>query len=100
MLHASWVPLDEAVELATSGRLRDAKSIVGLVWAASRLASDQSSKSPPPQTVIQFTPAAGAISLPFNRTPARVAERHGAIENGNERQTCKIVRQEARWGAA
>jgi ADP-ribose pyrophosphatase len=40
VLHVSWVPTDEAVELATSGRLRDAKSIVGLVWAASRLASD------------------------------------------------------------
>jgi 8-oxo-dGTP pyrophosphatase MutT (NUDIX family) len=34
---ARWVPLDEALRLATSGQLQDAKSIVGLVWAQALL---------------------------------------------------------------
>ena len=35
-----WLPLEEAVELAVDGRLRDGKSIVGLLWAAHRLRTE------------------------------------------------------------
>lgn len=38
VFEASWVPLPEAVALATSGRLQDAKTIIGLAWAQARLA--------------------------------------------------------------
>ena len=38
VFEARWVPLDEAVGLATGGRLRDAKSLIGLLWARERLA--------------------------------------------------------------
>jgi 8-oxo-dGTP pyrophosphatase MutT (NUDIX family) len=37
VFEASWIPLDEAVELATKGQLRDAKSLIGLLWAWERL---------------------------------------------------------------
>ncbi len=37
VFEASWIPLDEAVDLAASGQLRDAKSVIGLVWARERL---------------------------------------------------------------
>jgi ADP-ribose pyrophosphatase len=32
-----WVPLEEAVDLAARGQLRDAKSLIGLFWARERL---------------------------------------------------------------
>jgi ADP-ribose pyrophosphatase len=35
---ASWIPLSEAVGLATAARLQDAKTIIGLAWAQARLA--------------------------------------------------------------
>jgi 8-oxo-dGTP pyrophosphatase MutT (NUDIX family) len=35
----SWVPLDEAVAMAASGELRDAKTVIGLLWARERLAA-------------------------------------------------------------
>jgi ADP-ribose pyrophosphatase len=35
---ASWLPLSEAVGLATAARLQDAKTIIGLAWAQARLA--------------------------------------------------------------
>ena len=37
VFEARWVPLDEAVELAASGRLQDAKSLIGLLWARAKL---------------------------------------------------------------
>jgi len=37
VFEASWVPLDEAVALAATGRLQDAKTLVGLLWARERL---------------------------------------------------------------
>jgi len=37
VFEASWVPLAEAVALATSGRLQDAKTIIGLAWARASL---------------------------------------------------------------
>lgn len=36
-----WVPLAEALSQATDGRLQDAKSIIGLVWAQARLQADK-----------------------------------------------------------
>ena len=37
-----WVPLsDEAVSLASDGRLQDAKTIIGLVWATTRLQAEK-----------------------------------------------------------
>jgi ADP-ribose pyrophosphatase len=35
----SWVPLDEAVAMAARGELRDAKTVIGLLWARERLAA-------------------------------------------------------------
>lgn len=37
VFEARWVPLEEAVQLAAGGVLRDAKSLIGLLWAAERL---------------------------------------------------------------
>ena len=37
VFEASWIPLDEAVALAATGRLQDAKTLVGLLWARERL---------------------------------------------------------------
>jgi ADP-ribose pyrophosphatase len=37
---ASWVPLAEAVGLAATARLQDAKTLVGLAWAHARLADE------------------------------------------------------------
>jgi 8-oxo-dGTP pyrophosphatase MutT (NUDIX family) len=37
VFEASWVPLEEAVDLAARGQLRDAKSLIGLLWARERL---------------------------------------------------------------
>ena len=37
VFEARWVPLDEAVGLAASGRLQDAKSVIGLLWAREKL---------------------------------------------------------------
>jgi ADP-ribose pyrophosphatase len=39
VLEASWLPFDEAVELAARGELRDAKSLIGLLWAREFLRS-------------------------------------------------------------
>jgi len=39
VLEARWLPLDEAVALAAGGRLQDAKSLIGLLWARERLRS-------------------------------------------------------------
>jgi len=37
VFEARWIPLDEATELAASGRLQDAKSLIGLLWAREKL---------------------------------------------------------------
>jgi ADP-ribose pyrophosphatase len=37
VLEARWIPLDDAVGLAASGRLQDAKSLIGLLWAREKL---------------------------------------------------------------
>jgi ADP-ribose pyrophosphatase len=37
VFEARWLPLDEAVDLAASGRLQDAKSVIGLLWAREKL---------------------------------------------------------------
>ena len=37
----SWIPFTEALQSAIAGRLRDAKSIIGLVWAHERMRQDR-----------------------------------------------------------
>jgi ADP-ribose pyrophosphatase len=37
VFEARWIPLEEAVGLAASGRLQDAKSVIGLLWAREKL---------------------------------------------------------------
>lgn len=37
VFEARWLPLDEAVTLAASGQLQDAKTLIGLLWARERL---------------------------------------------------------------
>lgn len=37
VFEARWIPLEEAVELAADGRLQDAKSLIGLLWAREKL---------------------------------------------------------------
>jgi ADP-ribose pyrophosphatase len=37
VIEVEWVPFTEAVQRATAGRLQDAKSIIGLVWAEGRM---------------------------------------------------------------
>ena len=36
-----WVPLTEAAALAADGRLQDAKTIIGLIWAQTRLQAEK-----------------------------------------------------------
>jgi len=36
VLEVTWVPLRDAVDLAASGQLQDAKSLIGLLWARER----------------------------------------------------------------
>jgi ADP-ribose pyrophosphatase len=37
VFEARWIPLDSAVDLAANGRLQDAKSVIGLLWAREKL---------------------------------------------------------------
>ena len=37
VFEARWIPLDEAAALAAGGQLRDAKTLIGLLWARHRL---------------------------------------------------------------
>jgi len=37
VFEARWIPLDEAVERAASGGIRDAKTLIGLFWAREKL---------------------------------------------------------------
>jgi ADP-ribose pyrophosphatase len=39
VFEAHWIPFEEAVGLAATGRLRDAKSLIGLLWAREKLRS-------------------------------------------------------------
>jgi ADP-ribose pyrophosphatase len=39
VFEASWVPLGEAVAMGACGELRDAKTIIGLLWAQRQIAS-------------------------------------------------------------
>ena len=39
VFEASWVPFDEALALAATGKLQDAKTIIGLFWAQAMLAA-------------------------------------------------------------
>ncbi len=40
VIEIQWVPFEEAVQRAVDGRIRDAKSLIGLLWARERLGSD------------------------------------------------------------
>jgi ADP-ribose pyrophosphatase len=40
VLEVQWLPLAEAMRMAAEGRLRDGKSLVGLLWAGSALAAE------------------------------------------------------------
>ena len=39
VLEATWVPFTDAVDLAANGRLQDAKSLIGLLWARERVSA-------------------------------------------------------------
>lgn len=41
VFESRWVPLVEAASLAADGRLQDAKTIAGLVWAQTRIQSEK-----------------------------------------------------------
>ncbi len=41
VFEARWVPLTEAAAQAADGRLQDAKTIIGLIWAQTRLQAEQ-----------------------------------------------------------
>jgi ADP-ribose pyrophosphatase len=41
VFEASWVPLAEAMEMAVDGRIRDGKTMVGLLWATAALAGER-----------------------------------------------------------
>jgi 8-oxo-dGTP pyrophosphatase MutT (NUDIX family) len=46
VLEVGWVPLAEAVRMATCGQLRDGKSLVGLLWAGAALAAESGARDP------------------------------------------------------
>jgi ADP-ribose pyrophosphatase len=50
VLEARWIPMAKAVALATSGRLPDAKTTIGLVWARNRLQLERRARRSPPGT--------------------------------------------------
>jgi hypothetical protein len=41
VFESRWVPLADAVSMASDGRLQDAKTITGLIWAHTRLRTEQ-----------------------------------------------------------
>jgi len=43
-----WVPMAEAAALAADGRLQDAKTIIGLIWAQTRLQAEQRAEAAVP----------------------------------------------------
>lgn len=46
VFESSWVPLQAAVAMAARGELRDAKTVIGLLWAQERLAAGQGRTAP------------------------------------------------------
>jgi ADP-ribose pyrophosphatase len=44
VLEARWVPLEEAVQLAATASLQDAKTLIGLAWAHARLTEEAARK--------------------------------------------------------
>jgi ADP-ribose pyrophosphatase len=46
VLEARWVPFAEALSLTQTGRLRDGKSIVGLIWAGARHRASAAQRGP------------------------------------------------------
>jgi 8-oxo-dGTP pyrophosphatase MutT (NUDIX family) len=46
-----WVPLAEAAAQAADGRLQDAKTIVGLIWASTHVEAEKGSVRPNPSKV-------------------------------------------------
>jgi 8-oxo-dGTP pyrophosphatase MutT (NUDIX family) len=51
VLEVEWVPLEEAVQMASSGGLRDGKSLVGLLWAGTALAAEAGAGGRSPRPV-------------------------------------------------
>jgi len=41
VLEARWVPMAEAAAMAATGRLQDAKTTIGLIWAGTRLQAEK-----------------------------------------------------------
>jgi 8-oxo-dGTP pyrophosphatase MutT (NUDIX family) len=46
VLEVGWLPLAEAVRMATHGQLRDGKSLVGLLWAGAALVAGPGDRDP------------------------------------------------------
>jgi 8-oxo-dGTP pyrophosphatase MutT (NUDIX family) len=46
VFEAHWLPLDQALAQASDGTLRDAKTITGLLWAATRIQQEQQGGRP------------------------------------------------------
>jgi len=46
VFETGWVPLPEAVRMAASGRIKDAKTLVGLLWAEAALAAERRDGAP------------------------------------------------------
>jgi ADP-ribose pyrophosphatase len=47
VLEAHWLPLADALSQAADGRLQDAKTITGLLWASTRIGQEQRQERPP-----------------------------------------------------
>jgi hypothetical protein len=41
VIEAHWLPLADALAQASDGRLQDAKTITGLLWASTRIQAEQ-----------------------------------------------------------
>jgi hypothetical protein len=41
-----WIKLQEALVMASDGRIRDGKSLIGVFWAAQRLQSEKAGNKP------------------------------------------------------
>ena len=48
VFETGWVPLPEAVQMATAGRIKDAKTLVGLLWAQAAIAAGRPDGAPGP----------------------------------------------------
>jgi ADP-ribose pyrophosphatase len=45
VLEARWVPMAEAAAMAATGRLPDAKTTIGLIWAGTRLQAEKRARA-------------------------------------------------------